>query len=75
MARTKKPSGRNKHKGQSITYTGEFCPSTEKVSYRSEMIAKMALARLRSQRSNLTAVYQCPHPQCKQWHLTSKEQR
>jgi hypothetical protein len=71
MTRTKKPSSRH----NSLTFTGDFCPSTGKVSYVSEWVAKMALARLRSQRSNLIAVYQCPHPQCQQWHLTSQEQR
>ena len=74
MARTKKPSGRTR-KGQSWTLTGEYCPATGKVSYGNEFVAKMALARLRSHRNSLTAVYQCPHPQCHQWHLTSQEQR
>lgn len=72
MTRRKKPSGRTRKK-PSMTITGVYCPQNGKVSYATEMVAKMALARLKSQRPDLNHVYQCLHPQCKQWHLTSQE--
>lgn len=72
MSRKPKPSGRGKKK-PSFTITGEWCPQNGKVSYGTEAFAKMALARLKSQRPALKNVYQCLHPQCKKWHLTSQE--
>jgi len=57
-----------------MEYTGKYCPVTEKMSYASEMGAKMALARIKAYRPNVRAVYQCPHDSCQEWHLTSQEQ-
>jgi hypothetical protein len=75
MSRQPKPNGRRRNNPYKDLYTmtDVRCPATGKVSYASEFIAKSALARLRSSRSTLKAAYQCQHPQCKQWHLTSQE--
>jgi hypothetical protein len=70
MTRKPKPSGRSK--GSSYTISGVYCPSTGKVSYGSELMAKIALARLKAFRPRLQSVYLCPAPQCKQWHLSSQ---
>lgn len=71
MSRRPKPSGQHKRK-LSVTITGHYCPQNGKVGYLTEVAAKMALARLRSQRPSLKATYYCPVPQCKMWHLSSQ---
>jgi len=49
------------------------CKKTNKVKYRDELDAKIALARLVWRDKGQTRVYFCPY--CKNWHLTHKKVR